>query len=83
MSPPFRLFQQNPIHGELRSGKSITTGSWTITPVSRSLRLLIPFPRGGLGLMWNRPVAVTVQAGDGPTHRLPVVDHTRRIQALI
>ncbi len=83
MSPSFRLFQQAPIRSQLHSGSPITAGGWTVTPVSRSLHLFIPFPLGGLGLMWNRPVAMTVQAGDSPARSLPVHDLTRRTQALI
>ncbi len=73
----------NPIKIEQHSGKAIQAGNQTITPISRSVRFQIPFRKAGVGVIWNRPVAVTVQTGSEEPRRLPIVDATRQMQLLI
>jgi hypothetical protein len=58
-----------------RSGSPVRVGGFTLTPQSEAL--VLRWPRGGL--IWNRPVAVTVEQ-DGQQERLPVTDVTRLIQ---
>jgi len=62
-------------------GKPVKVGDQTITVVSRALRWSPPWGFGGV--VWNRPVAVKVQAANGVEQILPVVDETRRRQIII
>ncbi len=69
---------------ETRNGDPITTGAGIITPISRALVIRTnksgPFQGG---LVWNRPVGVTVQTGDGQRIFVPLVDVTRVAQIAI
>lgn len=66
---------------EARQGDPIQTGGRTLTPVTRSLR--ISLPGKAVGLIWNRPVAVRVQAAGEADRMIPVVDGTRIAQLWI
>jgi len=66
------------IRSETRTGQSISTHGFKLTPFSRSLTLRIPGINGGL--IWNRPASVLVQAEDGQEYVLPVIDFTRQVQ---
>lgn len=70
MNKPKRTFQW-------QSGfsKPVTAGDITVTPQSQALVLRWR----GLGLVWNRPVAVIVN-GPGQTQRIPIFDYTRIVQ---
>ena len=68
----------NLISSETRTGQSISTHGFKLTPFSRSLTLRIPGMNGGL--IWNRPASVLVQAEDGQEFVLPVIDFTRQVQ---
>ncbi len=71
MSTPF-------LQVETKTGEPILAGEFTLIPFARSLRIHPPGLPGGL--IWNRPLAVAVQAGDGLERRLPVRDVTRQAQ---
>ncbi len=66
---------------ETHVGEPIQVNSVTITPISRALQVRFPGRTGGI--VWNRPVAVRVQAPQGPEKRLPVHDETRFQQFLL
>jgi hypothetical protein len=56
-------------------GEPVSVGGVRVTPQARVLEIHWP----GGGLVWNRPVAVTVERGGG-TMRMPIVDATRVAQ---
>lgn len=60
-------------------GEPIRWREYTLVPQNRSLRIHFPFG----GLVWNRPVAVSVQRADGETQMLSVYDQTRLAQIAI
>jgi len=64
-----------------REAEPVKVGDQTITVISRALRATPPMGFGGF--VWNRPVAVKVETAAGVEHILPVVDQTRRSQAMI
>ncbi len=66
---------------ETQTGQPYYAGETKITPVSRSVRLQLPFVPGGL--IWNRPVAVRVEPPGQPEETLPIQDLTRILQVLI
>jgi hypothetical protein len=66
---------------EARQGDPIHAGGRTLTPVARSLRISLPGKT--VGLIWNRPVAVNVQAAGEADRMIPVVDGTRIAQLCI
>jgi hypothetical protein len=57
------------------SGAKITVGPISLTPQSQALTLRW----GKGGWVWNRPLAVLVEA-EGQSRRLPVIDVTRLAQ---
>ena len=63
---------------ETGAGEPILAGGFTIIPLARSVRIHPPGLPGGL--IWNRPMAVTVQISDGQERVLRVPDLTRRAQ---
>jgi hypothetical protein len=69
------------IQYEARQGAPIQAGGRTLTPVARSLR--ISLPGKAVGLIWNRPVAVNVQAAGEADRMIPIVDVTRIAQLWI
>jgi hypothetical protein len=69
------------LHNEIHPAPAAHWGEWTITPVARSLRIDLPARSGGI--IWNRPVGVTIsRAGEEPTWQ-PIVDLTRLAQLAI
>ena len=58
------------------SGPEHKIGKYTLTPMSQAVMLRVK--QGGA--MWQRPVGVTVNDGEGE-YFLPIVDYTRIIQA--
>lgn len=69
-----------PVQVGTQEGQAITVGNTKITPYSWFMRVNLRLPFYTAGWVWNRPVAVTVQTGDNPPERLPVVDITRLVQ---
>jgi hypothetical protein len=69
------------------SGKPVTAGNLVLTPVSQAV--VVRAPGQVNGLIWNRPVALRVQAlGEEmqvtqAPQEVPVYDYTRRAQMLI
>ena len=63
------------------SGRPIKAGSLELTPVSQAVVVRLPGPTGGL--VWNRPVAIRVEAPGKAAQVLPVYDYTRLSQILI
>jgi len=63
------------------SGSPIPAGNLELTPVSQAV--VIRAPGQANGLVWNRPVAVRVQAPGVEMQFLPVYDYTRLAQLLI
>lgn len=59
-------------------GETTVLSGYKVTPQSQALTLHLPFA----GFVWNRPVAVTVEA-DGVTQQIPIVDATRVTQFTI
>ena len=62
------------------SGEPITVDGVTVTPESQALTLR--WPGRSVGYVWNRPVAVLVDRGDG-VERVPIVDLTKLAQVAI
>ena len=61
---------------EIQAGKPVEIGEHTITPFAQSVQVALP---GVTGVMiWNRPVYVLVQRGNGQETVLPVFDVTRQ-----
>lgn len=63
------------------SSQPITVGDLKITVRSRAFQILFPGRSGGL--IWNRPIAVSVYRPDGTIEHLPVRDITRLVQVLL
>lgn len=63
---------------ENQAGLPVQAGTNRILPFTQVVRLQIPGLKGGL--VWNRPVAVLVQAADGSEETLAVPDVTRQAQ---
>ncbi len=61
------------------SGPPLDVHGATVTPQAQAL--IVRFGKHG-GLVWNRPVAVTVDTGQR-TERIPIVDQTRIAQIVI
>lgn len=71
----------NLVQIETRTGEPIVSGDTKIIPMARSMRIRIPGWHNGL--VWNRPVAIVVQTGDGQEKVLPVRDVTRQAQVAL
>jgi hypothetical protein len=71
----------NLIRSATLSSQPIAVGDLKITVRSRVLQ--IRFPGASGGLIWNRPIAVSVYRPDGAIERLPVRDVTRLVQVLL
>jgi hypothetical protein len=63
------------------SSQPIAVGDLKITVRSRALQ--VRFPGASGGLIWNRPIAVSVYKPDGRIEHLPVRDVTRLVQVLL
>lgn len=68
-------------HSETQRGEVIRAGSWTIVPAARSVRFVLPGQHAGM--IWNRPVSVTVRGESGSEYTLPITDRTRQAQLAI
>jgi hypothetical protein len=64
------------ITSESRMGIPVQSGDLQITPVARAWRLQLG---QNLGVIWNRPSAVVVEAA-GSRRVIPVIDITRLVQ---
>jgi hypothetical protein len=66
---------------ETHAGEPIEVGNSKIVPLAKVVRIQ---KNGWLGgVIWNRPVAVVVQTGDGEEIVIPVRDVTRIAQLAI
>jgi hypothetical protein len=63
------------------SGRPVQSGILQLTPVSQAV--ILRTPGQASGLVWNRPVAIRVQAPGKETQVLPIYDRTRLAQLLI
>ena len=61
------------------SGQPITWREYTLVPQTRSLRIRLPFG----GLVWNRPLGVSVRSAGGEAQMVRVRDRTRWLQLAI
>lgn len=68
----------NFIHVETNAGQPFNTGKVKIIPFARSVRFEFPGATGGF--IWNRPVSLLVDKGDGSEQVLNIPDMTRRAQ---
>ena len=72
----------NPIvEFQTQTGAPIHVGGKRIQVRSRAL--VLRFPRTTGGLVWNRPISVSVQTTDGREETLPIHDATRLIELAI
>ncbi len=82
-----------PVSIKKSSGRPVQAGNLELTPISQALVVRLPglfrnrlppssWPGRG-GLVWNRPVAVRVQAPGEAARILPVYDYTRLAQFLV
>jgi hypothetical protein len=63
------------IRYETRAGEPIQAAGRRIIPFSKAL--IVRFPGLPGGVIWNRPVSVSVQEADGQEQVIPIVDVTR------
>ncbi len=63
------------------SSQPIAVGDLKITVRSRALQ--VRFPGSSGGLIWNRPIGVSVYRPDGTVEHLPVRNVTRLVQVLL
>jgi hypothetical protein len=63
------------------SSQPIAVGDLKITVRSRALQ--VQFPGASGGLIWNRPIAVSVYRPDGTIEHLPMRDVTRWVQVML
>ena len=65
-------------NSQVREGRAIFLGHTRLVPRAQALT----FTSSLFGFVWNRPHSLTVEQ-DGITHTLPIIDHTRLLQALL
>lgn len=58
-----------------QAGQPVTRDGLTITPLSQALVIRLPVVTAGL--IWNRPLSVTVESTDAPAQTIPIWDSTR------
>jgi len=63
---------------ERKAGQPIPWGNGHVTVWSRVVR--VQFPKLSGGLIWNRPVAVSLSSGAEGEQVLPIHDVTRQVQ---
>ncbi len=63
---------------EIQSGSPVRFGSHQIVPRALLIQVRAPWINGGI--IYNRPIAVQVQTGSGPTRTLPIINVTRLVQ---
>lgn len=66
---------------ETKAGERIISGTKTIIPFSRTLR--ITFPGWSGGIIWNRPRSLLVIDHNGQEQQLQIPDLTRRAQITV
>lgn len=69
------------IEFQTHAGEPIQMQGQSIQLHSRAL--VVRFPRSTGGLVWNRPVSVSVRTTDGRDETLPVHDTTRLVELYI
>jgi hypothetical protein len=67
-----------PFKIETRESAPMKSGDAEVVVRSRAIQLALPFAHGGL--IWNRPVSVTVRRPGVPEQTLPIHDVTRLVQ---
>jgi len=68
-----------PLQMRTVEGAPIVVGDRQIVPVAQAVSFTARRPWGGVGFVWNRPVAV-LEVTEAGRQRIPVRDVTRRIQ---
>jgi hypothetical protein len=68
---------------ETSAGNPMLVENSTYRLVSQAFTFHVGFGIWGWGVIWNRPVAVTRQIGDGQEESTPVIDVTRIVQLII
>jgi hypothetical protein len=71
----------NPFKIETREGAPIRSGDAEVVLRSRVVQLRLPFANGGI--IWNRPLAVSIRRPGAPDYSLPVRDVTRLLQLVL
>lgn len=69
------------MNSEVWAGKMIEKGDLKIVPFSQVYRLKSSNNR--FGVVWNRPLSVSVIDAEGSERVIPIVDVTRRLQIVI
>ncbi len=70
--------QTTEAHFGIKRGEPEIHRGWTVTPIARSIGLLLPGSSGVL--VWNRPIAVEVRSAAGDISTLRIHDTTRWMQ---
>jgi len=68
---------------ERTRGQPIVIDGRRLLPVTRAVRIQWAGRQGGAGLVWNRPVALLEEIGDGIYFIYPIRDETLRTVATI
>jgi hypothetical protein len=71
------------IRVERTRGQPIVIDGRRLLPVTRAVRIQWVRRQGGAGLVWNRPVAVVEEIGDGIYRNYPIRDTTLQTVATI
>jgi hypothetical protein len=71
------------IRVERTRGQPIVIDGRRLLPVTRAVRIQWVGRQGGAGLVWNRPVAVVEELGDGIYRNYPIRDTTLQTVATI
>jgi len=71
----------SPVQIETKTGGPFRVGDAQVAVRSQAVQVNLPRLHGGL--VWNRPVSVSVQTPDGREQTVPVRDITRMAQMLI
>lgn len=66
---------------ETQRGNPVDASGWRLTPLSRALRIMLPWMKAGL--VWNRPSAVIVEGPGQPERTVRIEDATRLAQVAI
>jgi hypothetical protein len=71
------------VHVERVRGEPILVEERRLTPITRAVRIGGIGRQGGGGLVWNHPIAVEEEIGDGIYRTYPIRDVTQYIIAAI
>ena len=71
------------IRVERNRGKPVVIGGHRLVPVTRAVRVQWAAREGGAGLVWNHPVAMLEEIGDGIYRSYPIRDTTLQTAATI